>query len=781
MKTSHLIALTLVLLVASCSSKESISICTDEVYYSIDLSGDRIVPRSYLDKSSGRELLSPGDAPYFEFMTSRGLLRSDMPIWRYSGMEQKALSNGGTQVSTYFKGKGNAEGLSIVLEHQHFPGSALIRERLLIRSDTTHQFSFRDEEGHKVFRYAGYHLNSPISSCTEWRMATYQEENHLFRADSLEHPDCSNLRVKGPFAAMVSGDEWVVTSYEHASQDDGIWRTTKCGTGLWSSTRGEAVRTVTPDDYWFVSTCLNGSSICQSLIRGAYWDGEPIPSQYYYETPWATINAMPLNEDYTRAIRHYICEQITERPITRGPRFYYNTWGMQKAAAETEGLRASFNQERISREIEYAAELGVECFVFDDGWQKSIGVWEVDSIKTPDIGALIDQVKSRGMVPGAWISLVSLDSLSTRAAEHSDWIVRDADGVPAKAQYKQNAMDLVSDYYYAIKGDLIRLIDMGFRFFKFDAIDSFHSAQAGLWHGDESVPREERIARYDYMLPFVVTRLMRELREYCPDVVVEIDLTEPERALIGLMPLQEGKFFWFNNGASRYGDYSTFRTKSARNVINLNSTIIPPEVITYASYPHDVCGAQEYNINSSLLCGHGFWGDLSLMTPAQRLLVHEQVTMAENVLPYLEDQTLHHSGRVGDSPEIYWCTNDELSYGEIIAYSGRPLNHHFELPIQRPDRVAAVLNHPYTLRDGVLTLDLSFERADDSCSAFVLANKGRDFTITSCDGVLNSIDLEPGVARVYTSGDGHLKYTSRSGESKTIDFKNGETLTIAYE
>lgn len=36
---------------------------------------------------------------------------------------------------------------------------------------------------------------------------------------------------------------------------------------------------------------------------------------------------------------------------------------------------------------------------------------------------------------------------------------------------------------------------------------------------------------------------MKELRKYNNDVVIEVDLTEPERCMIGLMPLQEGIFF----------------------------------------------------------------------------------------------------------------------------------------------------------------------------------------------------------------------------------------------
>ncbi len=103
---------------------------------------------------------------------------------------------------------------------------------------------------------------------------------------------------------------------------------------------------------------------------------------------------------------------------------------------------------------------------------------------------------------------------------------------------------------------------------------------------------------------------MKELRKYNNDVVIEVDLTEPERCMIGLMPLQEGIFFFINNGASAYGDYSTYRTKSMRTVINDYGHFFPKELFTYAVYPHDVAPyhAQHYNINNTLIAGHGFWG-----------------------------------------------------------------------------------------------------------------------------------------------------------------------------
>lgn len=47
---------------------------------------------------------------------------------------------------------------------------------------------------------------------------------------------------------------------------------------------------------------------------------------------------------------------------------------------------------------------------------------------------------------------------------------------------------------------------------------------------------------------------MLELLSYKEDLVIEIDLTEADWAMPGLIVLQAGKFFWMNNGAPGYGD-----------------------------------------------------------------------------------------------------------------------------------------------------------------------------------------------------------------------------------
>ena len=235
---------------------------------------------------------------------------------------------------------------------------------------------------------------------------------------------------------------------------------------------------------------------------------------------------------------------------------------------------------------------------------------------------------------------------------------------------------------------------------------------------------------------------MRELRAYCPDVVVEIDLTEPERALIGLMPLQEGKFFWMNNGASGYGDYSTFRTKSMRNSVNATACLLPPEVLTYAVYPHNKSpyAAQRYNLNTVLQAGHGFWGSLAATSSSDRRYVRGAVEKARRVLRHVAGRPLRIEGRIGAAPETYLQAAPEKGYALFTAFSGSPTEHteHIALDIRQ---VLGVLNHAYTTDPDGVCLDLQFAAPDDTREAFVVGNDGSGVRILSSTGWLDALDV----------------------------------------
>jgi hypothetical protein len=138
----------------------------------------------------------------------------------------------------------------------------------------------------------------------------------------------------------------------------------------------------------------------------------------------------------------------------------------------------------------------------------------------------------------------------------------------------------------------------------------------------------------------------------------------------------------------------------------------------------------EYNVNSSLLAGHGFWGDLSLMTEAQRMYVGQQVRQSKRVLPYITETEPIIIGRVGESPEIYSIINGEKGAGQIISFSEEPSNFSFQQELNT-SAMLAVLNNPFEAAENLLRMDLNFDKKEATSAVFVLPNGGSGISIIS--------------------------------------------------
>jgi alpha-galactosidase len=99
----------------------------------------------------------------------------------------------------------------------------------------------------------------------------------------------------------------------------------------------------------------------------------------------------------------------------------YNSWEATSFAVSVAGQ---------SRLAALAAQLGVECFVVDDGWftgrtsdRAGLGDWSVDRSKFPDgLGPLIASVNQLGMRFGLWVEPEMVNPDSALYREHPDWV-----------------------------------------------------------------------------------------------------------------------------------------------------------------------------------------------------------------------------------------------------------------------------------------------------------------------------------------------------------------------
>ena len=742
----------------------------------------------------GDEVVSSGSvAPLFEICINGKVFTSSDPVWKYGGTSSAELSNGGTVLTYRFIGRKALDGLTLEWDREYFPTGAFVRERLRLRAESGRQMllTLKDGEQHFIFPRYSFRSEGAVRA-TELSMAHFTGKvNPLAR--HMNHPDTVSfalgadpLQVKGPFLITEDSALRVICSYEHASQDEtyikpGSIRKDSAGNDGYQGTKGH-LDVMTDDDLWFIalkaSAAPGAVTLCESIRRGGYIDGEQIPSEGWYETVWSTVILQRPAEDKWAAVGEYLYDRISEHKLSRRGHFYYNTWGMQRDMPN-DSLYLVMTEQRLLREIDHAHEMGLDCFVIDDGWETLFGDWTPHPARLPHgLKPLVDRLRSYGMTPGIWISLAGANFDSERTRRHPEWLVRDMDGKPVKGQWRNPVYDIVGPVYDLLLEDFKALIDQGIRYFKLDAFNTFSSALEGLSHGDSSAARRERIDRYNYLAPFYVVKLMRELREYCPDVVIENDLTEHERCMIGLMPLQEGKLYFVNNGASRYKDYSSYRSRSLRGVINEYAFFMPQELFTYAMFPQDHAGCSLYNATCALTAGHGFWGNLDMTSSSERAAICSLITKAKRVLPHVEGRLVEVLGLVDASPELYIQRNPDNGYALVTAFSREAVEQEVTLQLP-PERVFGVLGHPFRLSGEGVVLPLRLEGGDCCASAFVLGGDKGGVRLLSSTGALEDIRLSRMGVYIKAAADARVRLALPAGEVKEFAVAAGHGISIS--
>lgn len=780
--------------------------------------------KSLLD-ATGRNVLNMNDEqPLFEFVLEGEEITALDRIWQYVGHEVRAMQNGGTEVRLIVEGRSRpVRGLQVVLYQQFFPGTTLMREKLVLRTKGERSFSLNKLNGklHFIFPQYAVDVNGTATS-TEIRIASWAADlievnenaayderfpggrfndhnlgmNHMYHPRIMERSlkEGKHLTTKGPINIIQSDELQWISTYEHASQDDlrGLFRQESVQEGgvirdAAQGTRGVFDFPISVEDFHFLGIGQerrsSGMRIAVEALRGAYLDGETIDGDHPYGSVW-TATAFGRDTSFAaaqRTIHDYLWKHICEKPASRQPEFYYNTWGMQRRLnGQGYDLRGVLTEQKLKEEIQRAAEMGVDIFVLDDGWEQTQGDWTPHKERLPDgLAPIKAELDKYGIKMGIWLSPMGIDRTTERYKEHPEWVILDSEGNPIGAQWDHPAFDFVSGFYDLFVADCKKLIDAGARFFKWDAINTFYSRLPNLNHGSDQYSDEEIRARYEYLLPIYVVRAMEELTDYEPELVIEIDLTEARRVMNGLAPLSQGKVFWMNNGASSYNDYSVYRAKSMRSIPNRYAGIMPLELFTYANYPHTRQKAQRYNVNTSLIAGHGFWGALEELTQEERLRVGKTVAKSKQVLPYITEVIPEVIGRVGGVPEIYTQVNRDAGAGQVIAFSGQALAYRHMVDV-RDEAVLGVLNHAYRFDNDQLTLDFQFPIPDATREAFILPNGGTGISVLSSTCWLDALSLENGVLTYQTGAPGkqEIFWPERNG-SPDVTLATGVTATVS--
>jgi len=215
----------------------------------LSFQNNQITPTSIFSKELNKELIK-GDSttPWFEFVINKTLLKSSDPIWKYRSHQIRKLNNGGEEVKILIEAIKLVKGLQLEIYRQYFPGSTLIREKIVLKA-TNQTFAMNKKEGKLHFIFPRYALISSETSteAEEIRIATFADEilesydpNLTYDDRKFDNTRDINLAnchmfhpkikmfnllsgdtamIKGPFGIYRNADFVWMSTYEHASQD----------------------------------------------------------------------------------------------------------------------------------------------------------------------------------------------------------------------------------------------------------------------------------------------------------------------------------------------------------------------------------------------------------------------------------------------------------------------------------------------------------------------------------------------------------------------------------
>lgn len=176
---------------------------------------------------------------------------------------------------------------------------------------------------------------------------------------------------------------------------------------------------------------------------------------------------------------------ITKRDMPGGFESWYNHYTDINEKLILEDLESLGATDNLIK-LQYVDRKRPTVFQIDDGWEKAVGYWEIDTNKFPKgLKTVSEAIEAKGYIPGLWIAPFLVTRKSPVFTEHPDWVLKDKEGALVVAGYN----DLWDKQFYcldlsipAVQEYLDQIMDRainewGYRYLKLDFL------YAGLLHG----------------------------------------------------------------------------------------------------------------------------------------------------------------------------------------------------------------------------------------------------------------------------------------------------------
>jgi alpha-galactosidase len=559
-------------------------------------------------------------------------------------------------------------------------GDPVVRFRYALRAAPGRKMT--KVEGRDNLMYLGVSLQG-YEDVTEVRLSEFSDLTHCYapaeHTVSPWHFAAGDGRM-GPVLVASSHEQTILLAYEHGSQY--------------------------PDTYLEFALAADRFVKLRST-KGNYHTGQQLP----FESIWFEVAAVAGGRrQMAEAFRRFVLEHQSTNAETRQPYVFYNTWNHQERNKHWRGkpYLSEMNLERMTKEIEVAAEMGIEVFVLDTGWFEKAGDWRVSRQRFPDelreVKKLLD---SHGMKLGLWFNptVAALSSEMYRAHEDcvTSWRGKKSEPWAIWETEKSNRLCLCSRYAAALTEELIRVArELGVVYFKWDGVDQHGCDDPGHDHGGSANTAEERGDCFAFGLPLSMAKVADDLSHACPGAIVDFDVTEASRSF-GLGFLASGKYFSINNGPYFHNlnaptpadaNWNIFfnpgnaRGWFARAAVDFDSWL-PSVLFLTHFFPDDVQRPglelpewaklpktgeelQMLSLASLVLGPGGLWGDLCAVSDEGVARIRAVLGRYKNVRADMALSYPVRSGARGSSPEVHEKINAPTGRGAVAIFANVP-------------------------------------------------------------------------------------------------------------
>lgn len=485
----------------------------------------------------------------------------------------------------------------------------------------------------------------------------------------------------------------------------------------------------TPDvfvDFW-----VDGDQVQIQSAKPNVYVGQPVEG---YETlAFHSLDAATVDEAL-REYRHFLLEEVCPTPESRAPYIFYNTWNHQERQKyfKKQPYLSEMNLDRMLMEIDVAGQIGVEYFVIDTGWYSRCGDWSVSLDRFPDgLSRVREELESRGMRLGLWFDPAVAAKNSQVVKDHPEWRKERNGQIEERGVIWETedsvGMCLVSGYSDWFADKLIQLHhELGVCYFKWDAIGQYGCDAAHHDHGTPDNTPEERSALYGFESGRRLVQITEKVTTACPGSIVDFDMTERGR-YFGLHFLTAGKFFLVNNGpyfhdfdipSDHFRDPETInvffnpgpaRARVCRSGARFDH-VVPSSLFLTHYLPDGPALSQRNSLASLALGGHGFWGDLGILTKEDIRLLRDGIDQYKAVRDDATRAYPHRQGIAGSSPEIHVKINPENGRGAILFFTVQAGRYQYVIAAGPPGRTVEGADETETLPSGAIRVSVELDR-----------------------------------------------------------------------